>query len=98
MRVAFPLKCNLSTTSWPCRAHSVFVDWGDLHQTPVDTFVDLAGRVLCAPVLDHNSALPKLKLELGFKDMRQTVYFLGTHATLQYNKSDMLVIGGLCVK
>ena len=98
VRVVFPLKCHLADTSWPLSAVYDFVAWEDLNQKANDTFVDLAGRVLSVPILDQNSALPRLKVELGFKDMRQTVILLGPRATDVFKKDDILVLGGLRIK
>ena len=76
VRSAMPLKCTLSTTSWPLRAEYDFIDWEALDQKANSTCVDVMGRVLSQPVLDHNSIIPNKKVELCFKDMRLTVSLL----------------------
>ena len=98
VRAAFPLVFTLSKTAWPCRATYAFVDWEDLNQKPNDSFVDLVGRVLSAPILDQNSTLAKLHVELGFQDMHQTVVMLGMHANNKLKENDILAIGGLKIK
>ena len=98
VRVVLPLKCKLSSTSWPLTAVYDFVPWQDLNQKITATFVDLVGRVLSTPVLDQNSSLPKLKVDLGFKDMRQTVTLLRPRAIDVFKTNDILVFGGLRIK
>ena len=58
----------------------------------------MVGRVLLKPVLNTNSSIPKLVVELGFADMKQSVVFLGNKADVSLSVGDKLVLGGICVK
>jgi len=98
VRVAFHMKCNISNEAWPLRAVYNFVDWEHLNQKQVNTYVDLVGRVLSSPTLDQNSSLPKKLVQLGFKNMHQTVALLGKHSSQSLKTDDILVLGGVKIK
>ena len=98
VRATFPMKCALRSAAWPVSTQYDFVPWEDLNQKANDTFVDLDGRVLSPSVVDPNSIIPKMKVEIGFKDFRQTVIMLGKHSEAILKEGDILVIGGIRIK
>ena len=86
VRVIFPLKWQLAPKSFSINAQYEFASWEDLTQQPTNTFVDVAGRVLSSPIIDMNSSLPKMTVQLGFKDMRENVVMLGQHMSESVKK------------
>ena len=84
--VVFKFPFSLSKSAWPLRFPYKFCDWEALNQATENTNADIIGVILQTLVRALGASLPKLSIDLGNGGMKQTVVFMGSHASLNLLK------------
>ena len=93
-----PCKITLSSCAWPFRYPYEFCAWEALNQVAGASLVDILGVALQTPTREVGGPLPKLLVELGNGDMKQTVILLGDRASVTIPKDSKVAISGLRLK
>ena len=98
IRTKFPMQMQLSKAAWPISHQYNCVAWNELNQKVYGVFLDIVGRVGQKPERDLSSSFAKMPVILCNDRQTTTVNFLGSHANLQVNEGDVLVLGGVRLK
>ena len=98
VRMCYNVTVSLAANAWPTRPQYVLASWEDINQVENDKYIDLIGRVLKTPTMDQNSSISKMTLELGCKEMKQSITMLGEKTKLVPKEGDIVAFGGIRVK
>ena len=88
-------KLALAKKAWPICHKYQFVDWLTLNQLQATDTVDVTGHVLEEPIQDLDAPLAKLRIELGYENMKQTVVLLGELASVECHTNDVICCSGM---
>ena len=91
-------KLDLSKAVWPLKFPYRLAGWLTLNQLDAGSVVDITGVVLKKPIMDLQSALPKLRVLLGNDGYQQEIEFLGEHARMSIKKGNVLALAGMRVQ
>ncbi len=91
-------KLDLSKAVWPLKCPYRLAGWLALNQLDAGSVVDITGVVLKKPIMDLQSALPKLRVLLGNDGYQQEIEFLGEHARMSIKKGNVLALAGMRVQ
>ena len=86
---------KLAGRTWPFQYAYKFKDWLQLNQLTDNEYIDLVGRVSSPPVLDANSAVPKVLVRLENNGMVQDVEILGADSGQPLRVGDIVSFSGL---